>query len=408
MKSNIYKLLGSRACTEVGLSLYSIIIPLVILDISGSIGKAGLFFSITKIPSIILLPFLGVFIDKFNKQQLIMICNLLTALIFAILYVLFSSQDINFVLLATLGIGIDVLSSITNISSGVLFTELVPKNELEKYNGTKSVLDNSAIFIAPMVGTLLYGVMGIGIVIGLMFCCYLSGFLGVRMVQYTPVINKKVESLSVLEQMKEGLTFLKSDKPILAFFILITTLNFFVASSEEIINPGILISKYAIPKEIFGFSSTFYIAGVILASMFIIKKRDIKYQELLPKLFVINSIIMMLIGILSILLYGLSNYVYYTVFLILQVVVGFVTILINVPLNAYFQANVPSEFLSRFFSFLTFAASLSIPFGITYTGFLAQYIGADYAYIINNLCVIVLVVLVYRNIDIHGMKHTNG
>lgn len=45
------------------------------------------------------------------------------------------------------------------------------------------------------------------------------------------------------------------------------------------------------------------------------------------------------------------------------------------------------------FALLSFSSSLLIPLGITYAGFLASLVGADLACIINNLCVIAIVLL---------------
>ncbi|WP_344672436.1 hypothetical protein, partial [Tetragenococcus solitarius] len=36
----------------------------------------------------------------------------------------------------------NVSYSISDIASRVIFTEIVPNNQLEKYNGTKSIVDN--------------------------------------------------------------------------------------------------------------------------------------------------------------------------------------------------------------------------------------------------------------------------
>ena len=47
----------------------------------------------------------------------------------------------------------------------------------------------------------------------------------------------------------------------------------------------------------------------------------------------------------------------------------------------------------QLFALLSFSSSLLIPLGITYTGFLASVVEPDLAYIINNLCVIAIVLL---------------
>gem|GEM_PF-5895979 len=40
--------------------------------------------------------------------------------------------------------------------------------------------------------------------------------------------------------------------------------------------------------------------------------------------------------------------------------------------------------------------------GILYAGYLSSYIGADITYIINNLAIITIVCLVFKNIDMYA------
>lgn len=302
----------------------------------------------------------------------------------------------------------NVSYSISDIASRVIFTEIVPNNQLEKYNGTKSIVDNGAIFMAPMLATFIYGVVGIEIVLAIILTLYGIAAIGIRRLRYQTLVSNNKKLANILSEIKEGFQFVKIQKAILAFFILAMTLNFFVASTEEIINPGILITKYQIPRHYFGFSSTFNIIGVILAGIFIMRNHKMNYQKNLNKLFVANSLVMITIGALSLLLYGFPKYIYYGLFLLLQILLGFFTIIINVPLTSYFQAKVPVDYQGRFFAFFSFAANLSIPFGISYSGFVASHLGADMTYIFNNICVIIIVVITYRIFDVIGSKRKTG
>lgn len=384
--------------------MYAIILPLLILDISHSLADVGFYYSMIKIPSIVLLPFLGLFVERVSRKKLIFLCDLALLLIFCLQYLLFSVTEISIVSLIVIGIIINLIASINDIATRVIFSETIPKNKLVHYNGTKSIIDNSTIFIAPMVGSFLYGIFGIRVVFLLMICLYGMAALGIYFLEYTfSKVNDK-RTVHILTDLSEGISFVKSEKRICAFFILATALNFFVASTEEIINPGILISKYAIPKKYFGFSSTFNILGIILAGMFIVRNKKFNYQEQLAKLFVVNSGVMILIGLTSVLFQGKSRFIFYGFFLFLQILLGFFTILINVPLTSYFQAQVPVTMQGRFFSFFSFAANLSIPFGIAYAGVMADKIGADITYIINNIIVILIVFLTYRSVDILGKE----
>ena len=85
---------------------------------------------------------------------------------------------------------------------------------------------------------------------------------------------------------------------------------------------------------------------------------------------------------------------YFVLFFTFQLLIGWLTACINVPLISYFQTRVPLEQQGRFFALLAFFSGILIPLGISYPGVLADWLGPGAAYACNNLCVIVLVLLV--------------
>lgn len=104
---------------------------------------------------------------------------------------------------------------------------------------------------------------------------------------------------------------------------------------------------------------------------------------------------MILIGIASILMFGKNQFYYLVVFLILQILLGFVTLMINVPVTPFYQTSISIDHQSRFFSLNSFLGKIAITLGTAYTGVIAQQFGAGVAYISNNICVILIVSIVF-------------
>ncbi|WP_225362051.1 MFS transporter [Lacticaseibacillus rhamnosus] len=203
--------------------------------------------------------------------------------------------------------------------------------------------------------------------------------------------------MEFFKNLKEGIQFVRENKGVRNFYFLASALNFFVANQEEVINPGILIQKYNITAKIFGFVSFSFTLGVILAGLFLAKRKEGNSRQILKQLFITNSSIMIVIGTLSVIMHGQHKLTFFYIFLFLEFCLGFITILINVPMTSYFQSTVPIGYQGRVFGLLGLISSLSVPIGISYTGFLAQIIGADFAYIVNNLCVVLIVLIVLKD-----------
>ena len=397
MSSNIKFLLASRVFSEFSGAMYNLVLPLYILKITNSLAVTGLFFILAMLPSTLLLPVLGVIIENKSKRQVVGIGLLLIASIFIVqlLVVQTSNEELLIFILGILAAIFNILNATSDIASKVLFSSLVPNNFLEKYNALKSIFDNVSLFIAPMIGTLINGLLNFSAV--LVFSLVLTVISSIFIFKIDGILEiKSDKKVSFLVNFKAGFNFVLENKEVLNYVLLVTSLNFFVASSEEVINPGILLQKYKIPTEIFGLSSLAFTLGVTLSGILIARKQHIDLKKYLPYLFIINSFVMVIVGLLSIVMFGADKYIYLLFFLILQIIMGFITILVNVPMTSYFQSNVPIEFQARFFAFYVFVATLSVPFGIAYSGFLAQRIGADVAYICNNICVILVVLVVFR------------
>lgn len=138
---------------------------------------------------------------------------------------------------------------------------------------------------------------------------------------------------------------------------------------EEIINPGILVHKYRISEALFGMTSSAAVIGTLAAGLFIFKNKWIDLQKNLKNLFLLNSSLMLLIGVNSLLMTAIPM-VYFALFIVLEFLLGFIISCVNVPLISSLQTRIPIEYQGRFFALLSFSSSLLIPLGITYTGFL--------------------------------------
>lgn len=244
----------SRSLSEFSGAILPVILPLFVLKITHSLAISGLFFMLSMIPSVLITPAAGVWIEKYSKK-IVAIISLVTMASLCLVQFIFigleNSQEI-FILLI-FAILMSVFSMVLDSSSKVLFSEIVDESELEKYNGIKSILDNISVFAAPMLGAVLYGILRFSSILVLLTILYLCAFIAFAKI----TIDKKEKmeeklNASFIQQFKEGIEFLKSERKILRYFLLIMMLNFFVASSEEVTNPGIVIQKYQIPTMIFG------------------------------------------------------------------------------------------------------------------------------------------------------------
>jgi len=397
-ESNIKLLLLGRAVSLFGSTIYLIVLPLYILNTTKNLKTTGIFFAAVNFPTIIVSIFIGTIIEKFNKKNIILICDFLTSMLYFVLFLYLKNfNSLSFLFLISLLI--NIVSKFFEIASKVLFSEINSPETLEKYNGLQSFMENTIIIVGPVIGTYLFVTFDFNLILIIVSLGYFLSFLQELFIKYEKNLDLSIEKTNFLEDFKEGISYIRSNKIILNFFILVMFLNFFIANNDEIINPGILIRKYEISEKLFGFSATSYGAGSVFAGIFIYYNNKFKFLKKLKLLFILNSFLMCLLGLLSIILFKYNHYIYFIIFIFFQFLIGMITTFVNVPLISSFQKNVDIKYQSRFFSILSFFSGGLIPLGILYAGYLSSYIGADITYIINNLAIITIVCLVFKNIE---------
>ena len=175
-------------------------------------------------------------------------------------------------------------------------------------------------------------------------------------------------------RLRAGIRYLLGRRELFSLFLLVMALNFF-------------------PESRYGLAVSASTAGTLLASLFLIRAAHLRPLEHLRALFLVNSALMAALGLAAPLLRSVPK-LYFVLFFTFQLLIGWLTACINVPLISYFQTRVPLEQQGRFFALLAFFSGILIPLGISYTGVLADWLGPGAAYACNNLCVIVLVLLV--------------
>ncbi|MBF1208257.1 MAG: MFS transporter, partial [Fusobacterium periodonticum] len=335
-ESNIKLLLLGRAVSLFGSTVYLIVLPLYILNLTNNLKITGIFFAAVNLPTTIVSIFIGTIIEKFNKKNIILICDFLTSILYFILFLYFKNfSSLTFLFLISLIV--NIISKFFEIASKVLFSEINTTETLEKYNGLQSFIENTIMIIGPVIGTYLFATFDFNFILLIVSLAYFISFLQELLIKYEKDSNLVKEDSNFIKDFKEGIIYIKNNKIVLNFFILVMFLNFFIASNDEIINPGILIQKYKISEKLFGFSATAYGVGSVFAGIFIYYNKKFRFLQKLKLLFILNSLLMCLLGFLSIVLFKYNHYIYFVIFIFFQFFIGIITTLVNVPLISSFQ-----------------------------------------------------------------------
>ena len=171
-KRNGCFLIASRFINCLGSGIYNICIPLYLLANTHSVLTTSIFFSIIQIPAIVLLPFLGVWLEKKNLKHGLMLSNALSVLLFTVLNVFLMTEGFHFYFLLGISFLEKINHSAFHVMSSSIFARLIEKEELVQWNGIHSVFDNIAHLLAPALGAILYAQAGFACAIWLNIVSY--------------------------------------------------------------------------------------------------------------------------------------------------------------------------------------------------------------------------------------------
>ena len=163
-ESNIKLLLLGRAVSLFGNTIYLIVLPLYILNITQNLKFTGIFFAAVNLPTTIISIFIGTIIEKFNKKNIILISDFLTSILYFILFLYFKNSN-SLIFLFFISLIINIISKFFEIASKVLFSEINTSETLEKYNGLQSFLENTVMIIGPVIGTYLFATFSFNLIL---------------------------------------------------------------------------------------------------------------------------------------------------------------------------------------------------------------------------------------------------
>src|SRR5439155_2850081 len=143
--------------------LLFIALPMYIYQMTHSILATSTMFMVEVIPPIVLGSLAGVFADRWNRKDTMIVANILLALVLLPLLLVKSPQ-----MLWVAYVSAFLTSTIVQFfqpSEGALLPTLVDKEQLATANSLNSLSRNAARLIGPPLGGLIAGLLGVSVIV---------------------------------------------------------------------------------------------------------------------------------------------------------------------------------------------------------------------------------------------------
>jgi len=354
----------------------------LVYRITGSQTSLGLVTFISFLPVLILSLFMGVIVDRFSRQKILLITQswfMVGALVLAALTWSGLVQYWHILVLSfTLGIG----SALDMPARQAFVTEMVDddKNDLLNALSLNSSIFNVARIIGPAIGGLIVAALGEAptfAINGLSYLAVIAALLLMRV--KPPALPESGESN--LKKMREGFQYFASEKDILGLVTMVAVYSFMGFGSLTLV-PVFAKDILGIGVSGFGQMLSWQGVGALMGGALLIFFGDQFHKGKL--LFFSRTLIgPAILGI------AFSRTPWVT--MALMTVMGFSLITQLVISNTMIQTIVPDNLRGRVISTYTWALGGFYPLGSLLMGFLGDQIGAPTSAMISGIgCILVI------------------
>ena len=373
----------SSMFSELGVMTLQFVISLYVFDLTGSAVLYGTLLFIVIAPRLVLFPLVGVWADLYDRKRLLVLS---TGYAFFVLVVFtgidFLVGDLQVVHLFILVILLEVFNIVFLSTNVTIVPMIVEESQFGAANSLGMIYSDFGYIIGPMIGALLYGLLGLKWAMILVIVFIALGLVFILGLRLPPI-----KRLHTLDRTKTGLASLASDlavgvrlilrdRLVLVLFILAPLFNFFCVPIWEISLLYFVRGDLGMDAIFFGVFSSLQAVGDVVIALVIAKiysdGRAFRFIRRYPLLVAASLGVILLGGFLL----GLAHpYPVLVLVFIGSSCMAMLATYFIICRNTMVQKRIAQDAQSRVFSICRLASMLAFPLGGLVYGFLTEHSG---------------------------------
>ena len=255
--------------------MQSIAMSWLIYRLSGSVVLLATINVITQLPSFFISPFAGVLLDRMNRRKILVATQVLYMLEALTLAVLMFTGLIQIWHIILLGLCVGLINAFDAPTRQAMVLDLVDRKEdLSNAIALNSAVFNGARLVGPSLGGILVASLGEGwcfLINGVSYIAVISALL-MMSIKYD--FLKKKRGTNILEELKEGVSYITHYLSIRVLLIMVGLLSFFGMPFLVII-PAYVREILQGTSETLGFLMSFFGAGALTAAIYMAARKNV-------------------------------------------------------------------------------------------------------------------------------------
>ena len=390
----ISKLVGSF-----GAQVYAFAISFYILQMTGSATSFATNLICNILPRTLIAPFAGYVADNYSRKAIVITAQIAATFAIAGLLAVSLTSGLSLIAIYTTTCVLSITSSFSGVAFTSSITGLVDEARIQRAMSMNQMSISFAAIGSPAVGGLLYGTVSMPVFL----IMYMTASVVAVILESTmdfKLFAKRKEIVegdpkeTMIQNMKAGLSYLKL-QPILMTIIWISLFINLLFGAFMVGYAFILIEKMKMAPQHFGLTEGAFAVGMLLMSIYLSVRKDVKYPLLVGKWGILVMALIM-IGIGMPLIFDMPYYWMFAYYATLMFGFGVTQIIVNTPLMVMMQKMIDDDYKGRVFSILEMMAMALMPLGMVLYGFLYDIWPAQWILMVSSLMLIGVVLILAR------------
>jgi MFS transporter, DHA3 family, macrolide efflux protein len=373
-------LMAGRFVSQIGDRIHFFALTWYILNKIGTGSAVGTIMIFATAPGVIMGPFTGVLADRFDRRKIMIAMDSTRAVIAIVLgYLVMREQAPLWSLYV--GTGLLAMCSAMYFPTGAaMFPNLVEDSQLLKANSLNSLLNSLAMIVGPVIGGILFGLVGTEGAFALNGTTFVfSALCEVFIIAPKLIKHAEVKMQDFKSNLVEGFKFVYHTKALLAMLLFGLVVNFFFFPIQDVIQPIIVKNIIKLSAEDYGRIVAFFPGGLLISTLLIqiFPQPKKKYKFMLWSMFSQSmGLILLALPILPAFMNSIATENYFYLYCGITLLRGLAFGFTNVPMAVVNQKLTPDEFRGRVYALQgTFYQGL-MPVSMGVAGFMVDAVPA--------------------------------
>lgn len=262
--------------SQTGLWMQSVAVAWLVYDITNSPLAMGSVMFFNAIPLFLITPFGGVIVDKFDRQKLLFVIQILFALQAFLMTFISYGGFIRIWNIVALSLFLNIIASIDAPLRQSTFICLVDDvKDLGNAISLNSCCFNLARLIGPALAGLIIANIDVRACFLINFLCLLPSVFLVKMMRINDEKSEEIKKATILEGLKEGLSYISKHQQIKLLLEFVAVFSFIVLTYSVLIP---MYSKDVLNSDadVLGLLMSMAGVGALTASLFLASKTSTK------------------------------------------------------------------------------------------------------------------------------------